>query len=137
MISRYDSPFILGRFIKQRSDLSSPNTAPQLHRKAFMPRPKVSCELETSCFEIQGLTHSEVVALADRNNIHSGSDESPGPIYGYGALVESSFPKARLSIDFNNSPERHAGIVGWEPYSKQDRLTFAGILAEASEYHPR
>lgn len=136
MSGRHDSPFELGRYITRSSWLIGPNANPRVKSVAYMPYEKSVGRLETSCYETTGLSEDEIIRLANQNGVHSGTKDDPRPVHGYALLREFDTVDIVLDIDFNNVPERHAALIGWERLDKQAQLLAASSLAERSEYHP-
>jgi hypothetical protein len=127
--SNYGSIYELGRFLR-KDWLRENNT--RIHAEAFMPPEKIgSPSLEVSCFEVQNLNHTQILALADENIPPIVLNEKP-PV-GYGILLEEEFLKTALVLDFDDKLPRHVNIKGWEQFpEKQDKKLQAAILAEAA-----
>jgi hypothetical protein len=81
----------------------------------------------TSTFRTHGLTPEETWAL--------GESQVAAPrgrrLYGRGDLSVSSVVATGLTVDPDNDPPRHAGIVGW-PDGKDARLSLAQRLAASA-----
>jgi len=121
----YGFPYKIGRFLRKEWVKSG-----VVRPIAFLPRdpdkyPDQS--IEVSCFEIQGLTEEQVFVIADENTPPILLNNKPPT--GYCAFHQTDFPHGVLELDFNDSPSRHANIIGW-PRNKEDWAELAQHLAE-------
>lgn len=88
--------------------------------RAFLPGPDGT----TSTFRTHGLTPDEIWTLGE-------SRVAAPRLYGRGDLRVSSVVATGLTVDPDDDPPRHAGIVGW-PESKDARLSLAQRLAASA-----
>lgn len=92
-----------------------------------MPRSAHGRPLELSVFRVDGLTEDEIwtharkYALPPGRNIHGRADMPHEAIAATGPL----------HVDYDDSPPRHANVVGW-PHAKDEQLALAQDLASAA-----
>lgn len=92
-----------------------------------MPRSAHGRPLEVSVFQVDGLTglqiweHGRRHALPPKRNFHGRGDVAL-------RVVEATGP---LRVDFDESPPRHANVVGW-PKERDQQLALAQSLASAA-----
>ena len=53
-------------------------------------------------------------------------------LYGRGDILEAEIEKTGLTVEYDNTPPRHANIAGW-PDEKSKQMSLAQELAAASE----
>jgi len=82
----------------------------------------------TSVFRILGLTMDGVWAIADENEMGSGSDR---PAFGIGTVFAREVSGVGLKIHPDDDPPRHALLLGWDS-DKDVRKRVAQDLAEAA-----
>ncbi|MCX5999393.1 MAG: hypothetical protein NTU41_07325 [Chloroflexi bacterium] len=110
----------LARYLTQRSHYA-PSTN-SVKPQAFEPPP----DLRLSVFRIDGLTVDEVWQNGRVNVVNAMSP--PRTLYGMASIKAAAVRNARLDIDADNTPPRHACIVGW-PQDKDKRMLAAQRLA--------
>ena len=87
--------------------------------------------MELSVFRVDGLseeeiwTHARRYALPPGRNIHGRADLADKAIAASGPL----------RVDYDDSPPRHANVVGW-PKEKDEQLALAQDLASAARAVP-
>ena len=87
--------------------------------RAFMPPPN----RKTSVFQINGLTESEIWDIGEEVVRPNGKT-----LYGRGDILAVQIEKTKLRIDYDNTPPRHANIIGW-PEDKDEQKSLAQELA--------
>ena len=111
-----DPAELLSRFLTQSGKFTRDRVKPT----AFLPGPDGT----TSTFRTHGLTTDEIWAL--------GESRVAAPrgrrLYGRGDVRVSSVVATGLTVNPDDDPPRHAGIVGW-PDGKDARLSLAQRLA--------
>lgn len=95
----------LARFLRRSKDFSREGGGTAKPR-AFMPYRGA-----TSVFRILRMTDAEVVELGE---LHVRAPDGQAP-HGQARLLVSDIEQAQLSLNCDNTPERHAEIVGWPP----------------------
>jgi hypothetical protein len=110
----------LARYLTQRNHYHSPTSS--VKPKAFDPPPN----LRLSVFRIDGLTIDEVWNCGQKNVINTLPQ--PRNLHGYANIKASSVEDVSLNIDPDNTPPRHACIVGW-PEDKSERMLITQELA--------
>jgi len=114
----------LSRFLTQSGHFTTGRVKP----RAFLPGPDGT----TSTFRTHGLTADEIWALGESLLAAPRGQH----LYGSGDLSVSSVVDTGLSVDPDNDPPRHAGIVGW-PEGKDARLSRAQRLAASASLRLR
>jgi hypothetical protein len=109
----------ISRFLTQSGQFTTGRVKPA----AFLPGPDGT----TSTFRTQGLTADEKWALGEA----LVATPRGRRLYGSGDLSVSSVVVTGLSIDPDDDPPRHAGIIGW-PEGKDARLSLAQRLAASA-----
>lgn len=113
----------LARYLTQRDHFSRPDNA--VKPKAFMPPP----DLRLSVFRIAGLSTDAVWDIGQREVI----DVLPQPrtLHGIAEIKALNVQENGLTVDPDNTPIRHANIVGWPegPENKARRQSIAQELA--------
>jgi hypothetical protein len=94
---------------------------PAVKPVAFLPDAKG----ETSVFRIFGMTPDQAFLLGDRY-LNLGPDRLH---HGYAELRAGEIDDVGLRLERDNSPPRHAAIVGW-PGNEEDRLDLALQLSQ-------
>jgi hypothetical protein len=119
----------IARFLLASDHFSS--VAGRVKPSAFLPDPYV----KLSVFMVGGLSHPQIWEIGLRN--------VAGPqgkrLYGH-AEVNASVPTSPgLAVEVDNTPPRHANIVGWPdgPGDKPKRKLLAARLAERSTLRMR
>ena len=122
----------LSRFAFTRSWISKIGGGFRFKYQAFMPRSAHGRPLELSVFRVDGLSEEEIwsharkYALPPGRNIHGRADVTSEAITATGPL----------RVDCDDSPPRHANVVGW-PKEKDEQLALAQDLAsEARSIRP-
>lgn len=121
----------LSRFAFSRKWVSRADGKFRLKYQAFMPRSAHGRPLELSVFRVDGLseeeiwTHARRYALPPGRNIHGRADVADKAIAASG----------RLQVDYDDSPPRHANVVGW-PKERDEQLALAQDLASAARAVP-
>ncbi|MGH7630850.1 MAG: hypothetical protein ACREOF_15985, partial [Gemmatimonadales bacterium] len=117
---------LLARFIFPKNHFSRKTSRPK--PDAFLPQ---GSPLQASVFRTQGLSERRVweiglaIGTQRHRTLRARADVSAGSVTEVGLL-----------IDPDNTPRRHANIVGW-PSEKHEQLMFATELAEAATLHIR
>ena len=113
----------LARYLTQRDHFSRPDNV--VRARAFMPPPN----FRLSVFRIAGLSTEAVWDMGQREVINNMPQ--PRTLYGMADIKVLSVQKNNLIVDPNNTPVRHANIVGWpeEPENKARRQSIAQELA--------
>ena len=94
---------------------------------AFLPRPNPKTgTLETSVFQVSGLTEQEVLEIG-----RSVSSKSSKTLYGRAILDIQDISNSGLCLSPDNIPPRHANIVDW-PIEKSEQKAFALKLASVA-----
>lgn len=114
----------LGRYLTQRDHFSRPDNA--VRPRAFMPPPS----LRLSVFRIDGLSTETVWDIGQREVINAMPQPSR-TLYGMADVKVLSVQGKNLVVDPDNTPVRHANIVGWPegPENKARRQSIAQELA--------
>jgi hypothetical protein len=116
-----EAPEPLARFIFPKNHFGRQTQRPK--PDAFLP---IGLPLQTSVFRTLALTPSQVwdigheISSRRGRTLRARADISAGSIFDVGLL-----------IDPDNTPPRHANIVGW-PEEKHGQLMLATELAEAA-----
>lgn len=110
------SRYIFDKIHYRTSDQSVKHTA-------FMPPPD---DLRLSVFRISGLSDHDVWVIGE-----SVGQASRRTLRGRGDIIAAEVRKQDLDIDPDNSPPRHASIVGW-PEDKGERTVIAHTLASCA-----
>ncbi|MFQ5683326.1 MAG: hypothetical protein ACE5HC_08655 [Candidatus Binatia bacterium] len=115
------------RFL-QHTNLFSRNKS-RVKPGAFLPRPNstVAGQLETSVFLISNLSEHKIWKIGER---HVARKQKT--IYGRADLPASAVLKAKLELEIDDIPLRHANIIGWPP-DKASRKDLAVDLAQSSQ----
>jgi hypothetical protein len=108
----------LARFVCHSSQLYADGSAAK--PGAYLPR-----DGRTSVFRIVGLEAEAVRALGTTHL------RNPAPI-AHAVSTAGTILDLGLELDPNNSPERHADIVGW-PMRKEEQRLFAVKLAQGAK----
>ena len=117
----------LSRFAFTRSWISRIGGGFRFKYQAFMPRAAHGRPLELLVFRVDGLneeeiwTHARKYALPPGRNIHGRADMPQ-------AAIAATDP---LHVDYDDSPPRHANVVGW-PKEKDEQLALAQDLASVA-----
>jgi hypothetical protein len=115
-----DGSEVLSRFLFSKSRYSVEKA--RVKPSAFMPE---SRSLETSVFRTLGLKTAQIWALAERYVV---AENGPG-LHGCGQVLASAVYHLGLTVQADNTPPRHAAIVGW-PAEKDKQQILALELAE-------
>jgi hypothetical protein len=107
----------LARFLCSRTHFSP--TKRRVKYSAFLPSGNA-----TSVFMVVGLTTDQVWELA-RTHVAKPSNRT---VHGCAYVGLEHVRRCRLEVDPDNSPPRHANIVGW-PENKAERKSRAIDLA--------
>lgn len=79
---------------------------------------------QTSVFHINGLDEASIWVI--------GETHVAGPLgktlYGRGDILAAVVEEKKLGIDYDNTPPRHANIIGW-PTEKHEQKSLAQELA--------
>lgn len=116
----------LARFIFPRIHLSRKTLRPK--PDAFLPS---GSPLQTSVFRTLGLTQPEIWHIGLEIGSLRGRTLRGRADILVGVVLDSG-----LTIDPDNTPPRHANIVGW-PEEKHEQLMLAMELAESATLHLR
>ncbi len=111
----------LARFLTTRRHYSSAQQ--RVKHSAFLP----NRDGATSVFRVGGLSDEDVRAIANQHII-------PGPgrkVHGCGFIEQERVVRTGLALDMDDTPPRHANIVGW-PTDKGKQKLQAMELAEAA-----
>ena len=114
----------LSRFIFSRKHFS-----PEYKRvkaDAFLPEPTA---LETSVFRLLGLDAAQIQGIASAVAHASGRQ-----FKARGDVLAGTVFTVGLAVRPDNTPERHASIVGW-PNDKGQQLSLAQRIAAAATLH--
>lgn len=115
----------LTRFIRSKNNFSKKKN--RVKPAAFMPIfNDDSNRFETSSFFIDDL---EETSIWDLGNKYIQDIQ----IKARGDFKDKDVEKSDLNIDFNNNPERHADIIGWDKDNKPKRKEQALKLADKSD----
>ena len=95
----------IGRYLPEKSYFSRKHKAAK--PKAFRP----THDLKLSVFRIDGLKAEEIWEIGQREVIDAMS--IPKVLYGIAELRANKFQEKDLVIDPDNTPPRHANIIGW------------------------
>jgi len=118
---------VLARYIVSKSQFSAENR--RVKHNAFMP----PAGLHLSVFVISGLAEAIVWEI--------GAANVAGPqgktLYARADVQVETVRMAKLRVEVDNNPVRHANIAGW-PDEKSAQMLKATILAEAAalQLHP-
>jgi hypothetical protein len=110
----------LARFLVQSGDFSREKNC--LRPRAFNPKDK-----RTSVFRILNLSDDEIWQVGKE---HVASPRKK-PLYGRGDLTIDDVKASQLLLDPNDTPHRHADIVGW-PDDPAAQLSLTQELARRS-----
>lgn len=110
----------LARFLTSRRQYSSKH-------KAVKPRAFLPSNGELSVFCVADLAYSEIVPLGGNLNLPPGRR-----LHGHAILASDQATDAGLTLDRDDTPFRHANIVGWPP-EKDRQLAIAQELAASSD----
>lgn len=117
----------LARYLPSRKHYSSEKQV--VKPLAFLPQAADYC---LSVFRIDGLTTEHVCQIGQQEVI----GKRPGrTLHGFANIVAQSFQDANLTIDPDNSPPRHASVVGW-PKDKPQQMSIAQELAASARLVP-
>ncbi|MEW5816560.1 MAG: hypothetical protein AB1798_14350 [Spirochaetota bacterium] len=116
----------LARYILHKSQFSAINQ--RVKYSAFLPAPNE----ETSVFRISNLSDSEIWRIGDREV----AQKRGLPLLGRADISAFKVLSKNLKIIPDNTPPRHANIVGW-PEEKSERMSIALELAENAQLHLR
>lgn len=102
----------------------------RLKYNAFLPRSIDGGAFSLSVFRIDGLAEDEVWDLARTHvlpNLPAGRR-----IHGRGDLTADEVVAANpLAVDFDDTPPRHANVIGW-PQDREGQKVLAQALAAAA-----
>jgi len=110
----------LARFLTSSNHYSPKNKA--VRARAFLP-----ADDKLSVFCVGDMPYSKIVALGSNVNL---SDTRR--LHGHAIIVERRVTDAGLAVDRDDSPFRHANILGW-PSEKDKRMDMAHELAAAAD----
>lgn len=110
----------IGRYIPNKGYFS-PKYKTVKHR-AFMPPP----DLKLSVFRIDGLKLELIWEIGQKAVVDMMA--IPKVLYGIAELKASKFQERDLVIEPDNTPPRHANIIGW-PEETARRMSIAQELA--------
>jgi hypothetical protein len=110
----------LARYLYERKHFSIQNG--RVKERAFLPPPS----LRLSVFVVDALSHGEIVAL--------GSGVTERELLAYAMLNNSVAAEQGLAVERDDTPLRHAEIVGW-PSEKEHQKEIARELAAAAQLH--
>lgn len=91
-----------------------------VRRPAFEPDEK----LEKSVFHVRGLSEARIWRLV----LAVARNWTKRP-YGWATIESQHVTEVGLRLDYNNSPPRHANIVGW-PTNREAQMSAAQRLAQ-------
>lgn len=125
MLAPVDPSEPLSRFILQSNWYrTSDNT---VKYAAFMPNP---INNKTSVFRTSGISNDEIWDIGDREvSIKRGKS-----ILGRADINACNVTERDLKVVPNESPERHANIVGWPEEKSKQKAIAIEIAAEARFY---
>ena len=114
----------LARYLTHHSHYNSLKNV--VKPSAFQPPP----DLHLSVFRIDGLAPKEVWKIGQANVINAMSPHGKS-IHGFADIKASAVYETNLDVDPDNSPPRHANIIGWPegPERKSNRKLLALELA--------
>jgi hypothetical protein len=121
--STVGSSVSLARYLTHRKHIR-PSTQ-TVSSRAFEP----PSDLRLSVFRIDGLRIEEVWEIGQVNVVNAMSP--PGKLYGMGSIKVFAVRDVQLDIDPDNTPPRHACIVGW-PEDKFRQMSIAQELAASA-----
>lgn len=113
-------PRVLARFGTESGRLTDSVVKPKL----FEP----TRDLKLSVFRVEGLGRKSVIALG---KTVVKSHPQAQRLYGWGEISESGILNARLHIDYDDVPLRHATIIGW-PQDPAQRKHAQQLLASCA-----
>ncbi len=113
----------LARYLTHRKHIR-PSTQ-TVSSRAFEP----PSDLRLSVFRIDGLSIEEVWEIGHVNVVNAMSP--PGKLYGMGSVKAFAVRDVQLGVDPDNTPPRHACIVGW-PEDKFKQMSIAQELAASA-----
>ena len=119
---------VLARFVPERGHKGRIGVQRREAKpSAFLPMfNEQSSRFETSTFRVAGLDEDAIWMLGD---MHVASTQ--GPLVASAMIGEHDVRSAGLAIDADDTPPRHANIVGW-PEEKDARKELAMLLRDAS-----
>jgi hypothetical protein len=92
---------------------------------AFMPALNKNLSVfQTSVFHINGLNESSIWEIGE-SYIARPQEKN---LYGRGDILAAVIETAKLRVDYDNTPPRHANIIGW-PKEKHEQKSLAQELA--------
>jgi len=91
-----------------------------------MPPP----DLKLSVFRIDGISESEIWEIGLKEVIESMSE--PRSMHGRADIEAVNILKNNLQIDPDNTPPRHANIIGWPELKEEQKSIAQEIAAKAS-----
>lgn len=98
---------ILARFVTSKQHYRPSNNT--IRWNAFMP----NRSRETSVFRTSGISDNEIWSLGDRH--------IQKQILGRGDIVVSKVTDKGLEVVPDDTPERHANILGWADYDERSK----------------
>ncbi|MCK4304150.1 MAG: hypothetical protein KAY24_07915 [Candidatus Eisenbacteria sp.] len=110
----------LARFLTSRNHYSPKNKA--VKARAFLPPND-----KLSVFCVGDMPYSKIVTLGSNINL---SDTRR--LHGHAIIVERHVSDTGLAVHRDDSPFRHANILGWPP-EKDKRMDIAQELAAAAD----
>jgi hypothetical protein len=114
----------LGRYIFSKSHFSSENN--KVKSSAFMP----PIDLKLSVFRTRGLNEIEIWHIAENEIIKN--KPSPTTLYGRAEILSFAVKSAGLEIDPDNTPPRHANIIGWPQEKDKQKMIAIELTTKAS-----
>ena len=115
-----NSQEIISRYLTSKRWYSSVNDI--VKPQAFMPPP----DLKFSVYRTNNLSESEIWNIGLKKVIANMSN--PKTLYGRADIRALNILESNLQIEPDNTPPRHANIVGW-PDLKEEQKSFAQELA--------
>lgn len=118
----YDEP--LARYLTSSNHFSREKNI--VKPTAFMPPP----DLRLSVFRINELDENSIWAIAIDNIMRNKNSETS--LYGRAEILSSNVLSCNLSIDPDNTPPRHANIVGWPKEKDQQKMKALELAKKAT-----
>lgn len=125
-----DNPEVLARYIFNRKHYRPSDHT--VKHNAFLPNK----DGKTSVFHIFGLEEQEIWEIGDREVAPARQK----PVLGRADIEQIEVTKLNLSVIDDESPSKHANIVGWpedddEREEKAKRMSLAVELAESAQLY--
>ena len=113
----------LGRYLMSKRHFSIENK--RVKDAAFMPAP----DFCLSVFRTQGLTEDEIWKLGYEEVVKKLP--APRTLYGRGQIILLAVKEVNLELDPDDTPSRHANIVGWPQEKSKQKLIALQLASEA------